>query len=294
MPPAIEERRFTLTGPGSVPIAAYCWKTAAPVRGVLQIAHGLGEHACRYPPVLAPIFEAGFAVFANDHRGHGASARDISELGSFGEGGFPALVDDMARLTQTAHSEYPGVPLILLGHSMGSFAAQLYMIEHGDSVDGVALSGSAALDGLLKARAQAPDPFAFYNASFEPSRTAFDWLTRDEKIVDAYVADARCGFQLDGPSRASLDQAAERLADPGALKRIRPDLPVYLLAGDADPINVKLSLLRLLMARYRQAGMTRLEYDFYPDARHEVLNEVNRDVVVRRLLDWMNRTLEGR
>jgi alpha-beta hydrolase superfamily lysophospholipase len=291
MAPAIEEHRFTIAGAGGVPIAAYRWKASGqrPVRGVLQIAHGLGEHALRYPPALGQVFEAGYAVFANDHRGHGASVRDEAGLGSFGAGGFPALVDDMAHLTRTARSEYPAMPLILLGHSMGSFAAQLFMIEHADSVDGVALSGSAALDGLLKARALAPDPFAFYNASFEPARTAFDWLTQDEKIVDAYIADPRCGFQLDTPSRASLNRAAGRLADPEELRRIRPDLPVYLLAGDADPINLRLSLLHLLMARYRQAGMTRLDYDFYPGARHEVLNEVNRDVVVGRLLDWMNR-----
>jgi alpha-beta hydrolase superfamily lysophospholipase len=123
------------------PIRVYRWKGSAPARGIVQIAHGMGEHALRYRPIVHALVSAGYIVYANDHRGHGELAAQANALGDFGPGGFPVLVDDMAKVTQMARDAENGKPLILLGRSMGSFAAQLYLLDHSELLDGVALSG---------------------------------------------------------------------------------------------------------------------------------------------------------
>jgi alpha-beta hydrolase superfamily lysophospholipase len=287
---AIEERRFVFEGAGGVAITAYRWSTAVPTRAVIQVAHGLGEHALRYPGPLYEVICAGYVVYANDHRGHGASA-DANRYGSFGQLGFPGLVEDMNRLSRIARDEMQGYPLIMLGHSMGSFAAQLYAIDHGTMIDALALSGTSALDLLMRVRGDAP-PFEFNNAPFQPARTPFDWLSRDNAQVDAYIADPRCGFALDVESAASLAASSIRMADPAELARIPKGLPIYLFAGEDDPLNLKLSLLQELIARYTAAGITSLDFDFYEGARHELLNETNRRMVVFNFMSWLNRTVK--
>lgn len=282
------DREFEFAGSDGVAIAAYRWGAAEPIAGVVQLSHGMGEHALRYRSVIGPLLEAGYVIYANDHRGHGRTARTDADLGDFGPGGFDALVDDMAVLSRLIRRETPQLPLILIGHSMGSFAAQQYILDHGDLIDGVALSGSGALDKLVSVmRAAGEQAFARFNAPFEPARTPFEWLTRDTGIVDAYIDDPRCGFALKPDSMESFFRAGDLLADPISLRRIRSDLPLYVFSGDADPVNGKLEYTDLLLARYREAGLTRLTSDFYPKARHEVMNETNRPEVFRNLLAWM-------
>jgi alpha-beta hydrolase superfamily lysophospholipase len=284
----VVDREFEFAGSDGMAIAAYRWGAAEPTAGVVQLSHGMGEHAPRYRSVIGPLIEAGYVVYANDHRGHGRTARSDADLGDFGPGGFDALVDDMAVLSRLIRRENLRLPLILIGHSMGSFAAQQYILDHGDLVDGVALSGSGALDKLVAVmRAAGEQAFARFNDPFEPARTPCEWLTRDARIVDAYIADPRCGFALKPESMEGFFRASELLADPGALRRIRRDLPLYVFSGDADPVNGKLEYTDLLLARYREAGLTRLASDFYPEARHEVMNETNRAEVFRNLLAWM-------
>lgn len=289
---SISEERFFFRGAGATNIAAYRWSLPGPSRGIIQVSHGLGEHALRYRSALREVIEAGYTVYANDHRGHGASVGANESLGSFGEPGFEGLVADMRKLTDIASSADPELPVVLLGHSMGSFAAQLYILDHGSAIDGLALSGSTALDLLNEVRA-GWTPFEFNNRLFQPARTPFDWLSRDEAQVDAYVADPRCGFGLDVRSRISMHSAAARIRDPLELARIPPQLPFYVFAGDADPINQNLTFLHELIGRYRKAGIQRIDTDFYEGARHEVLNETNRDIVVANLLAWL-RTIRPR
>ena len=155
------------------PIRVYRWKGSAPARGIVQIAHGMGEHALRYRPIAHALVNAGYIVYANDHRGHGELAAQANALGDFGPGGFPVLVDDMAKVTQMARDAEKGKPLILLGHSMGSFAAQLYLLDHSELLDGVALSGTTALDLLGAAAMAGRWKLEDLNASFEPARTPF-------------------------------------------------------------------------------------------------------------------------
>jgi alpha-beta hydrolase superfamily lysophospholipase len=286
----IHQHEFTFAGEDSARIAAYRWRGDAPVRGVLQVAHGMGEHALRYLEPLTPIIESGIAVYANDHRGHGRTARGKDELGDFGPAGFSALAADMAMLTDIARKENPGKPLILLGHSMGSFATQLYLLDHGRKIDGVVLSGSAALD-LLAAGMRVEGGLKSFSAAIENPRTDFDWLSRDPKEVDKYIADPLCGFSAKEASQMSMFGALLRANDPNMLKAIRSDLPVYIFSGDKDPVNGNLEWLKPLAERYRAAGIRDVQTKFYKDARHEMLNETNRVEVVTDLSRWIDKVV---
>jgi len=183
--------------------------------------------------------------------------------------------------------------LILFGHSMGSFAAQLYLSKHSDLIDGVVLSGSAAVD-LLPPVDPSGNAFEAFNAPFEPARTPFDWLSRDPREVDAYVADPLCGFSVTPSSMASLFAALAPVLAADALRAVRADLPIYLIAGDKDPINGGLARLAPLVERYRAAGIKDVTHDFYAGGRHEMLNETNRAEVVRNLGRWIDRVVAAR
>ena len=276
---------FSFEARDGTPVRAWRWDAEGPVKAVLQIAHGMGEHALRYEAPLNALRAAGIRTYANDHRGHGRTAQT---LGDFGPGGFGGVVDDMAVLSRIARQENPGAKLVLLGHSMGSFALQVYLLQHSGLIDAAVLSGSAALDMLPP-----PDPsgnaLEAFNKPFEPARTPFDWLSRDAAEVDKYIADPLCGFSMNEASMMSLFVAAQPLFAPDALKAIRQDLPIYLFAGDRDPLNAGLAALTPLVDRYRAAGVRAVTHDFYPGGRHEMLNETNRDEVVRNLLGFVMR-----
>ena len=282
--PVLDEQAFDFEGLGGVRIAGYRWSDGRAPRVVVQIAHGMAEYARRYRPVIERLVGAGAVVYANDHRGHGATAGSIEALGDFGPGGYDAMPEDMAILTRRARAEHPDLPLILIGHSMGSFAAQAYVLNHADLIDGLVLSGSTALDELVKARST----FQTLNTPFEPTRTPFDWLSRDEAQVDAYIADPLCGFPAKAEQVRSPEMA-QKLADPEQLKRIDQDLPINLLAGDEDPLNGHLAHLHTLERRYRAAGLQDITRDYYAGGRHEMFNETNRDEVIANLLAWIDR-----
>ncbi len=286
----IHDHEFHFSGADGEKLFAYRWSGDAPVRSVLQLAHGMGEHALRYRENLAPIIESGIAVYANDHRGHGRTGKSKEAFGDFGPGGFPALVSDMLALTRLARSENPGKPLILLGHSMGSFALQVYLLDHSREIDGAVLSGSAALD-LLAASGSVGGGLEAFNTGFPNPRTPFDWLSRDEHEVDKYLADPMCGFSVNETGMGSMFGALARTFDPANLKLIRSDLPIYLFAGDKDPVNGNLAYLAPLADRYRNAGARDVTANFYKGGRHEMLNETNRGEVVGNLTRWIDRVI---
>jgi alpha-beta hydrolase superfamily lysophospholipase len=285
--------RFRLTSSDGLCLACARWDSRGPTRAVVQIAHGIGEHMGRYAGTVEVLVAAGLTVYANDHRGHGLTARSASHLGEFGEGGFELLVQDMVRLSDLASDENPDLPLILLGHGMGSFAAQRHVIDHSHEVDGLVLSGSGALDGLARAQVLAPAGSNLLNAAFEPARTRFDWLSRDPTIVDAFMADPLCFPDLRPKAIASFLGTAPRLCDPVALRKIRRDLPIYLLSGSEDPVGQQLRGLHVLIDRYRDAGLRDVSFDFYPGGRHEMLNEINRRDVQTSLLGWISQLVEN-
>src|SRR3954452_2826394 len=218
----VSTERFRLTSSDGLCIACARWDSRGPARAVVQIAHGMGEHMGRYADTVDALVAAGLTVYINDHLGHGLSAH--AKLGEFGGGGFDLLVQESVRLSEIAREENPNLPLLLLGHDLGSFAAQRYVIDHSHEIDGLILSGSGALEGLARATLPETAGSNLLNAAFEPARTPFDPRSRDQAIVDAFMADPLCSKGLHPDSLVSFLGAAPRLADPVELRKIRCDL----------------------------------------------------------------------
>ena len=271
-------------------IATYSWgEDLESPHGVVQIAHGLAEHAGRYERLAEALVAAGYRVVANDHRGHGKSAASASDLGRFGETGFSGVAADIAVFGASVKESNPGVPLFLLAHSMGSFAAQETILEHSEQYAGVVLSGTTTLDvlGANLAQSEGPVGLEAFNAGFE-HRTGYEWLSRDETEVDKYVADPLSGFDLPDETVPALFSGAARLADPSALSGIRSDLPILLTSGQADPISGDGQLIQLLGQRYQEAGIKDVTVSLYPEARHEIFNETNRDEITADVIAWLD------
>ncbi|NWG93651.1 MAG: alpha/beta hydrolase [Parvularculaceae bacterium] len=283
------ERTFIFEAPSDgAAIAAFSWPAASRPRAVVQIAHGLAEHAGRYRRLAAALNAAGIAAYANDHRGHGASIAPGARPGDFGAGGWEGLVEDMAALTSIIRRENPEAPVILLGHSMGSFAAQTYLLDRSGAIDACALSGSSDLPSLVELAMSGADmSFAAFNKPFEPARTAFDWLSRDPAEVDAYVNDPLCGFEAPPETAFAIMAPAARYAEPNGLRSVRRDIPIRIFSGADDPLCGGGALIEKLAGRYRNAGLERVTTKLYEGGRHEMFNEINRDEVTRDLIDWI-------
>jgi alpha-beta hydrolase superfamily lysophospholipase len=287
----LEPERFQMASADGLTIECVKWTGHRPVRGVVQIAHGLGEHVDRYAELAETLVRTGYVVYGNDHRGHGLTARRGGHFGDFGPGGFNQVVEDMVRLRVIAKNDYPGRPYILIGHGMGSFAAQQFILDHSHSIDGILLSGSGILDGLARLSQNLPatgDVMQLMNASFEPARTPFDWLSRDTAEVDAFIADPLRFPSLTAASMESYLEAFPRLADPRQIRKVRQDLPIYLFSGGDDPVGQRSAGVRALVDRYRSSGICSITYEIYPGGRHEMLHEINRREVVTDLLVWMS------
>lgn len=269
-------------------IATYAWTEVAEPIGAVQIAHGLAEHGERYDRFANALNAAGFLAFATDHRGHGRTA--AGRLGDFGSVGFDGLIADVVQYGAAIRAARPGLPVFLFGHSMGSFASQAAIVDHSSRWDGVVLSGSTALDvvaaGMADAPADAPAGLEAFNVGFE-HRTGYEWLSRDEAEVDAYVADPWCGWDVPADVIPSMFAQAARLADPTVLAGIRSDLPLLLASGTDDPLAGGGDLIELLGRRYSDAGVTDVTVKLYPAARHEILNETNRDAVTEDIIGWL-------
>jgi len=280
------------------------WLPEGRPRAVVQLAHGLAEHSARYARLAAALNAAGYTVYANDHRGHGPKAAP-ADLGHFADdGGWGKVVGDFWTMNRLIAKEQPGVPIIFLGHSLGSFLGQDFVVEHSDALAGAVYSGSSgkppaiATLGRLIARAErlrlgkrgksqllGQMWFGAYNKPFAPARTEFDWLTRDEKEVDAYVADPYCGFPFSTQLAIDVLDALPSLTSPRSLARIRKDLPIYVFSGERDPVGAN---IQGLIDALKGAGFTRLTARIYPGARHETLNETNREEVTRDLIAWLD------
>ncbi len=273
-------------------LRGYHWP-AEPSIGTVQIAHGLAEHAPRYDRLATALSAAGFDVWAHDHRGHGASIDAATPHGSFGEAGWGGLVADIVQLSARIEMDTGELPHFLLGHSMGSMAAQVVMLDNSERYTGVVLSGSTAIDVFASALPEPagedePADLSAFNAGFEP-RTGFEWLSRDEAEVDKYVADPLCGFAASPDVLPGMLSAGARAGDPDQLSAVSSSLPVLIVSGEDDPLSGKGELVRLLATRYRSAGLSDVELEVYPGARHEVFNEINRDEITARVVDWLRR-----
>jgi len=306
----MQSTTFTLATVDGARLWVYRWLPEQTPRGIVQVAHGWAEHAARYERLADALCQAGYAVYANDHRGHGKTAGDPVALGFLAEhDGWNKAVGDLWQLHQRIRAEHPDAPIFALGHSMGSFLTQQFMSEHGESLAGVALSATNGKPpaitplGIMLAKFErlrvGPHGhskllhhlvFDALNKSFEPARTKFDWLSRDAVEVDKYIADPLCGFASQVQMYIDVLSALAGLATPARLAKVPQQLPIYLFHGSRDPVATS---VKQLVAAYHAANLQDVEYKVYPDARHETLNETNRDQVTRDLLSWMNRVLAG-
>ncbi len=298
-----------LDAPDGARIFVYHWSPdgEGPPRGTVQIAHGMAEHAGRYARVADRLTAAGFEVWADDHRGHGRTAASAADLGHLADrGGWELLLGDLVLLDEHVRSRLPDVPRCLLGHSMGSFLAQDELARRPGAWDAAVLSGTNVGGGLLTAvgrlvarlerlrlgrrgrsRLLTALSFGAYNRAFAPNRTDFDWLSRDEEEVDAYVQDPRCGFMVTTQMWIDLLDALAHLGSRETSARVREDLPLLVLAGERDPVGNFTKGVTRLLERYRRAGLTDVSHRFYEGARHEVFNETNRDEVLDDLVAWL-------
>jgi alpha-beta hydrolase superfamily lysophospholipase len=302
----MQTSRFFLDREDGAKIQVYRWAPEGSPRAAVQIAHGLCEHAGRYERLAGALTEAGYLVTASDHRGHGPSAA-TSDLGFFAEAdGWRKCLDDLWAVNRRLAVDAPDAKIFFLGHSMGSFMGQQFIAEHGDALAGAIFSGSNGAPaailplGRLVARFErwrlgprghsailVQMIFGEYNKPFRPARTDFDWLSRDPAEVDKYIADPLCGFPFTTQLAIDLLDALGPIAQDTTIARVPKALPLYIFSGARDPVGAN---LQGLIDAYRRAGLETAA-KIYPDARHETLNEINRDDVTADLIAWLNKVV---
>ncbi len=287
----------------------YRWKPEEEDRiiGSVQIIHGMAEHAARYDYLGSRLAEAGFAVYAQDLRGHGKTMEDEGEIGFFAEqDGWNRVTEDINEIGQKIAEEQPDVPLFLLGHSMGSFLARTIMIDNPERYSGVILSGTAGNPGFMgkvgkviairnirkygvchKDRLLDRLSFGSYNRSFRPNRSAYDWLSSDEDQVDAYIDDPLCGFVCTSAFFRDLLDGLIRIHNRKLLASMPKELPVLLVSGERDPVGKMGRGPREVYRTFRSLGMQDVTLRLFPHMRHEILNEIDRDLAIEVVISWL-------
>ena len=301
---------FTFQNSKAFEIHTYKYLPQGSPLGIIQIAHGMAEHADRYQDFAQALTEKGYGVYINDMMGHGKSIKNDEGLGYLPEGGFQAAVEDLHYITGRIKEEYPGIPIFLLGHSMGSFLVQSYICRFGKDIQGCVLSGTAGknpaagmgafLASILKAiygpshRSKLLDNMSFgsYNNSFKPNRTKFDWLSRNNEAVDKYVQDPLCGFICTNSFFLELTNGLKKLQTREALENIPKNLPLYIMGGDRDPVGQNTKSVLQLIKVYKELEITDIEYKFYKDGRHETLNELNKEEVYEDIVNWLAKKIK--
>ena len=296
----------TLVAADGTALFVYRWVPEHP-KAIVQIAHGMAEHAARYDRFARFLAAHGFAVYAHDHRGHGRTAGSVEKVGSFGEGaGWDTTIEDLHVVTEHAREQQPSLPVFLLGHSMGSAMARHYAIWYGHDLAGLILSGTmgdpgtlgkvgkaiAAAEGRLRGRATPSGlldkmTFGQFNASFKPNRTSFDWLSRDGDEVDAYIADPYCGGVFSSGFFSDFLGGLAYVNDDANVMQVPDGLPIYLFSGAEDPVGDKGVAVAVVQAQLARGGVSDVTMKLYPEGRHEMLNETNRDQVYADVLAWL-------
>lgn len=277
-------------------------------RGVVQIEHGIAEHIDRYREFMSYLADNGFVAVGDDHLGHGGTISTPSEQGFFAEeGGWDYVVSDMDRLHDLMSEQYPGLPYVLFGHSMGSFLVRTYLIRYPDKYDAAIISGTGHNAPLLimsgYAMAQfyvktegphAPGTrlndiaFGAYTKGYNSVRTPFDWLSRDPEVVNRYIADPRCGFVATVSLFRDMFGGLRFITDQKNINRMNREKPVYLMSGAADPVGENGKGVERAYRAFCKAGLHDILLRLYPEGRHEMLNELNKDEVFRDILSWLN------
>ena len=287
------------------------WTPDSQVRAVLQIVHGIAEYVERYDGFANFLNRQGILVVAEDHMGHGKSISQECPQGYFA-GGWQTAVDDTYRLTRDTMAEFRDVPFILFGHSMGSFMARTILAKYPDSGITAAVicgtgwqpapvlaAGKAACALLCRAKGErAPSPllqamaFGTYNRKVEHPRTPYDWLSRDNSVVNAYKADPLCGFTPTAGLMRDMMEGIAYIQREENLARMGKALPVLFIAGGDDPVGSYGAGVRTAAEAFRKAGMERVDVRIYPLCRHELLNEINREEIMDDVSRWIDGVLE--
>lgn len=285
-----------------------CWADVEREKGVVQIAHGMAEHCLRYDYFAQKLNAAGYIVYANDHRGHGYTESDKNNLGYYADSnGWEKVRDDMKSLTDIIKSNHPDSHVFLFGHSMGSFLSRAYIQQYGEVLTGVILCGTGGNPGLTgkigkwiadreviklggKHRSEKMDKMSFgnFNKAFKPNQTNFDWLSRDSAEVKKYMDDELCGFLCTSKFFSDLLGGIIDINRKENINRIPRDLPIFFVSGDRDPVGGNKKGVLQAYISYADAKIKDVSYKFYSEARHEILNETNRDEVIGDILNWID------
>ncbi|MEJ2445314.1 MAG: alpha/beta hydrolase [Exilibacterium sp.] len=285
------------------------WPSRSTAKAVVQVVHGMSEHCLRYARFAEFLNNHNIAVIAHDQRGHGKTATNET-MGLFSEtGGWEKVIGDVDRVRQFIDNEHPQLPVILLGHSMGSFIVQSYLINYRPSLAACLLSGSNFnTPPTLKALRQIARferwrqgktghsrlinwlSFGTFNNAFKPNRTKSDWLSKDEHQVDLYVNDPLCGQKACNQLWIDLVEGLLEIAEQKNLQRIPSTLPIFIFGGENDPVSAG-NRLTLLAEKLKQAGIKTVDLKVYPNGRHEMLNETNCAQVYEDLSTWITRYL---
>lgn len=282
------------------------WTPEGETRAVLQIVHGIAEYIERYDDFARYLNDRGILVVAEDHMGHGQSVNGDGIQGYFHGGWFTAVADSY-RLLEDTRKEFPGLPYILFGHSMGSFMARTMLCKYPDSgISAAIICGTgwqpAALlpaaikmvdavckkDGETKPREKLQKlVFGGYNKRVEHPRTEFDWLTRDKAQVDAYIAHPMCGFTASAGLLREMMKGIAYIEKPESLNAMRKELPVFFIAGGDEPVGSYGKGVKKSAEAFKKAGMGDVSLRIYPLGRHEILNEINKNEVYEDVFQWI-------
>lgn len=286
------------------------WMPEQPPVAVLQIIHGIAEFVERYDDFARYLNRLGYVVVAEDHMGHGKSINGKGIQGYF-HGGWFTAVEDSYQLLQTTRQEFPNLPYVLFGHSMGSFMTRTILSKYPDSGISAAIicgtgwqprailnTGIAACEAVCKIQGeQKPSKaleklvFSNYNQKVEHPRTAYDWLTRDSRIVDEYLAHPLCGFTPTGGLMRELLRGIRFVQEPSSLSAMKKDLPVLFIAGGDDPVGSYGKGVLKAADAFRKTGMQDVSCKIYPLGRHEILNEINREEVYHDVSSWLEQKI---
>lgn len=297
---------------GTHQIFARQWlPTTGHPKAVVQIVHGVSEYIDRYAIAARYLADHGFVVVGCDHLGHGRTAEGPGEYGFFAEqNGWHTVSGDVRRLRTLTGQKYPDLPYFLLGHSMGSFLTRTYLIDWPGTLTGAVLSGTGQEEPAMvtagwhlanlvcrlsgpRAHSKLVEKLSFgaYNKQFSPTRTHADWISRDETVVDAYITDPLCDFLPTAGMFRDMMEGLRYIADKSNLKKMDPATPIYLFSGDRDPVGGNGAGVQKVAGFFRAAGTEDLTVKLYPDGRHEMMNEINRDEVFSDLLTWLENHL---
>ena len=299
-------RSFFITCSDGHQMPVYAWLPDIEPVAVLHIAHGMAEYGQRYEHIAALLVGHGMAVYAHDQRGHGKAVSDTSKQGITGHDWYNRQVNDIDLCIQQHRLTHPDKKIFLLGHSMGSFLSQRYFQLYGKNIDGLILSASNGkqdpLMGVgigvawLQMKLFGPEyrstlidslSFGAFNKKFKPNRTPSDWLSRDTEQVDKYVADEQCGYVCTALFYYYFFKGIRDGFAPENITRVPKDVPVYAFAGDKDPVGLEGKGFLSLVKKWKAAGVSDFTYDLYKDGRHEMMNEINREEVLQKLIHFI-------